>query len=270
MSPLGKDKEETLRRQLECPICFTLMPPPIRQCPNGHTLCDACSQECDSCPQCRSKPINIRALALEQAASDLVCGCPHASKGCTVKLKYKDLRAHAATCAVHVAETPCPVKGCNATMRTNNRLIVEHLKKVHKLELFTASAAGSFTQEFTSGEDWRESSTGTWGPYLLEAHNTTFMWMVAESGKQCYQACITGLGEEKGEFWQTIECYGRGRRTRFKGPIGAPPTRACTRYAHTPLPPLTPRLRSPQYSRRSGSRASTARPTCRRATTRGW
>ena len=33
--------DDALRKQLECQVCLEFMMPPIRQCPNGHTLCDA-------------------------------------------------------------------------------------------------------------------------------------------------------------------------------------------------------------------------------------
>ena len=53
-------------KQLECPVCISTMIPPIRQCQNGHTICDTCSKSVDKCVICRidGRP-TIRNLALE-------------------------------------------------------------------------------------------------------------------------------------------------------------------------------------------------------------
>jgi hypothetical protein len=49
--------EESIAACLECPVCFeNPMLPPIRQCENGHVLCDSCSSRCSECPQCRARP----------------------------------------------------------------------------------------------------------------------------------------------------------------------------------------------------------------------
>ena len=56
--------EELWRQEMECPVCFCTQFSPVRQCPNGHTLCDDCSKHsaCKKCPTCRAAPTSIRCL----------------------------------------------------------------------------------------------------------------------------------------------------------------------------------------------------------------
>eukprot|EP00746_Dinoflagellata_sp_MGD_P018994 gnl/MRDRNA2_/MRDRNA2_144111_c0_seq1.p1 gnl/MRDRNA2_/MRDRNA2_144111_c0~~gnl/MRDRNA2_/MRDRNA2_144111_c0_seq1.p1 ORF type:complete len:285 (+),score=24.39 gnl/MRDRNA2_/MRDRNA2_144111_c0_seq1:113-967(+) len=120
--PMGKAKRQrtseesedtSLEAQLECPICLKYpMMPPIRQCSNGHLLCDACSRkpQCRACPQCRSHPTNIRCLALEKAVGGLTLRCTHAELGCKMKIPYSEVAQHGSNCrygpfkCIHCAE----------------------------------------------------------------------------------------------------------------------------------------------------------------------
>nr|GEW99952.1 E3 ubiquitin-protein ligase SINAT2 [Tanacetum cinerariifolium] len=62
----GVDEEhqmvlKNLYELLECPVCTTIMSPPIYQCPNGHTLCSICKFQVKSCcPICRIDMDSIR------------------------------------------------------------------------------------------------------------------------------------------------------------------------------------------------------------------
>ena len=57
---------------LECPICLdTADQPPIFQCPEGHLICQSCSQHLDACPQCGHALMNSRNRTAEELASKL-------------------------------------------------------------------------------------------------------------------------------------------------------------------------------------------------------
>ena len=57
---------------LECPICLdTADQPPIFQCPEGHLICESCSQHLDACPQCGHALMNSRNRTAEELASKL-------------------------------------------------------------------------------------------------------------------------------------------------------------------------------------------------------
>ena len=63
---------DELMNTLECPICLdTADKPPIFQCPEGHLICESCSQHLDACPQCSHALMNSRNRTAEELASKL-------------------------------------------------------------------------------------------------------------------------------------------------------------------------------------------------------
>lgn len=91
------ESDDEVRKEIECPVCFETAFPPIRQCPNGHAICDTCSKRCEKCPTCRATPISIRCLGLEKLACRVRWPCIFA--GCSKLLKYHDAQTHFASCA---------------------------------------------------------------------------------------------------------------------------------------------------------------------------
>ena len=76
---------------LECPICLdTADKPPIFQCPEGHLICESCSQHLDACPQCGHALMNSRNRTAEELASKLqVLFC-----GMNIALIERNLQIH--------------------------------------------------------------------------------------------------------------------------------------------------------------------------------
>jgi len=98
------EAKRVLLDELLCPVCATgPLLPPVRQCPNGHLLCDPCSKQpaCAKCPTCRCSPTNIRNLALEKiaSASGLTAPCPH----CGSELPFAEFSEHTASCRARPA-----------------------------------------------------------------------------------------------------------------------------------------------------------------------
>lgn len=72
MDKSPKDLDEGLMKELECPVCFEYMKPPISMCENGHSICNDCKPKLNNCPSCRKSFLNVRNLALESLATVLV------------------------------------------------------------------------------------------------------------------------------------------------------------------------------------------------------
>ncbi len=90
----------------ECDICSLHMPPPFRQCTNGHLLCNDCLPKLkDSCPQCRVslKTMAVSLLALELAQSH-PRACTHS--GCEFVGDYLVVVAHERACAQRAIACP--------------------------------------------------------------------------------------------------------------------------------------------------------------------
>jgi hypothetical protein len=90
-----------MRKLLDCPICMTLIVSgPIRQCKNGHHICDNCSSKLEKCPSCEEK-IDGRNRQLENLRELVPLPCQnvdHGYYGCNVELKMKDLKLHQEEC----------------------------------------------------------------------------------------------------------------------------------------------------------------------------
>ena len=87
---------EEEQASLECPVCYSWMQPPFRQCNNEHPICSECrpSYEREECPICRVS-IESNALqpneALEALATRLSLPC---ANGCGEVLSYAVVRPH--------------------------------------------------------------------------------------------------------------------------------------------------------------------------------
>lgn len=82
---------------LECPICFDIFTPPIRICPNGHSLCHTCAQSSKVCPICRSLlNLNSHNLVLENILENLTVPCKF--EGCSEVIVLSRLSQHFDMC----------------------------------------------------------------------------------------------------------------------------------------------------------------------------
>ena len=72
MENTPNDLDEDLRKELECPICYEYMKPPISMCENGHSICSDCKPQLKNCPSCRRPFLPTRNLALESLSTMFV------------------------------------------------------------------------------------------------------------------------------------------------------------------------------------------------------
>eukprot|EP00928_Gymnodinium_smaydae_P080598 TRINITY_DN64267_c0_g1_i1.p1 TRINITY_DN64267_c0_g1~~TRINITY_DN64267_c0_g1_i1.p1 ORF type:complete len:355 (-),score=18.44 TRINITY_DN64267_c0_g1_i1:12-1076(-) len=165
--------EDDIRSKLDCPVCFELMLPPIRQCQDGHALCDACCNTLlqapqPQCPICRTTLDNpvARALQLEQVAGTLRLACKW--EGCDQVFAYGDYAGHLRTCGKRPIN--CPVKG-SACWSGDVRDLRNHLKEVHDLKEHIVRQVNS-SHTFRVDLDWssyRQEFGGPspWRPMIL-------------------------------------------------------------------------------------------------------
>ena len=101
------DLEQSLLRELECPVCMDYMVPPIMMCVNGHNVCDICRPKIPRCPTCRQEFLSGRNVALEHLARDVKYPCSYQKYGCEEFLVHDTVREHQHIC--HYRPQTCPV-----------------------------------------------------------------------------------------------------------------------------------------------------------------
>ncbi|EDW16854.1 uncharacterized protein LOC6575381 [Drosophila mojavensis] len=62
---------DSILRVIECPVCRSLITPPVLQCQNGHLLCLECRIRTETCPICRGFFTPIRSSVAEEIYSVL-------------------------------------------------------------------------------------------------------------------------------------------------------------------------------------------------------
>lgn len=220
-SPRRGEYDEAAAQHMECPVCMELpMLPPIRQCPNGHTLCDGCAAQVGRCPTCTATPVNIRNLGMERLAESLRFSCKHAPL-CSRKVMYGELTAHAGICKFRPIR--CPVFGapCTSEVPMCIDVICEHLEHRHGFDI-PAEPSGSAT--------WRLLDPVTdeqkqWDGPMLRAGGCIFLSRCAlergPSGEQLYVWLkqVGRLFHTQGLYRATALAIGLNRRLIFEGPV---------------------------------------------------
>ena len=135
-SALGVDG---LQDSLTCVICGNLMLPPLKQCVNGHLVCNVClasigrtkgGKSAAVCPTCRVEGIEGRNLALEHLASKRKWPCLAAHNGCKQSMEYCDLKKHKSVCRYNQLAS-CPIADCAEYLGVDAEKVCEHLSTQH-------------------------------------------------------------------------------------------------------------------------------------------
>lgn len=220
----------SLLSQLECVVCFTSpIFPPIRQCPNGHVLCDACSktEQCTTCPQCRAHPTNIRCLALEKAAEGLLLACPFAGQGCKQMCPYEDAGKHTKHCDFKPFKCPLKFGGvCVAMLQANTEDMCGHIREHHNIT--TELVLGDWSPQgwvlVYEKCDVQLAGHGKkrcWKERMLSAEGMHFLVSVQEH-EGFYQVFVKCLAANC-DCWTLFDCtltVGKGRRQLiWKAPV---------------------------------------------------
>ena len=132
---LGKIESEEVLNQLECPVCYDYIIPPVKQCIKGHLVCSSCFQKLvpPTCPTCRSNMSQERNFAVEKIANLLKYPCRYYISGCkeTVLLPKKDF--HERNCQYLLVKCPFMIKNGKCSYNGTLKHTEDHLKKEHKI-----------------------------------------------------------------------------------------------------------------------------------------
>ncbi|KAG5862558.1 hypothetical protein JTB14_016916 [Gonioctena quinquepunctata] len=119
-----------LLSELECPVCYEYMLPPIFQCLNGHSICQTCKVLVTECPMCKNPVQDTQNFVLEKMTQYLDYPCKFHKMGCTFSCKSTEIQNHENGC--EFGPFDCPLKEFfNCQWNSNSSEIVEHLENNH-------------------------------------------------------------------------------------------------------------------------------------------
>lgn len=106
-----KEFDEKMLHFFECPVCKTLMRPPIYQCKFGHSFCNNCRPRLEKCPTCREPFGTTRNYSLEGLTAGISYSCIYHPLGCEQTLQASDTGKHESMCPFRPYH--CPLDDCS-------------------------------------------------------------------------------------------------------------------------------------------------------------
>lgn len=211
-----------LESHVECPICMACpILPPIRQCPNGHTLCDGCSEKVDACPTCRAQPVNIRNRAAESMLAGVKVRCPYAPH-CTFKPLYGEVAKHQEECQHRPIK--CPALNCCdlGAMAMDPPAIVQHLVDKHRATRATIRKQKADEVEAVMiFENPLGLGVANWDPVLITAFSEEFIiqFQASQTGdRSSYAVCLQHVTGSLTKFHYEVSVTGYSRTLLFRSP----------------------------------------------------
>ncbi|KAJ8921086.1 hypothetical protein NQ315_015883 [Exocentrus adspersus] len=131
-------QQQQLLKSFECPICTKYIVPPIRQCCNGHSICQKCFDKISICALCRGRKVEGRALVLERISSLLTFPCAYAEDGCDFRGPGDNIALHQSICAF--SSVMCPLRFYECSWRGEKADVVVHCQTVHPQNFFFSSS----------------------------------------------------------------------------------------------------------------------------------
>ncbi|KAK1386547.1 RING-type E3 ubiquitin transferase [Heracleum sosnowskyi] len=202
---------------LECPVCKSLMYPPIYQCPDGHTLCSDCKLRVHNCcPTCRHELGNIRCLALEKVAESLELTCRYQSLGCHDIFLYYSKLKHEQHCRFRPYN--CPYAGSDCSITGDIPALVAHLKDDHNVDMHDGC---TFNHRYVKANP-HEVENATWMLTVFNCFGRQFClhFEAFQLGSApVYTSFLRFMGEDSEEkkFGYSLEVGGYGRKLTWQG-----------------------------------------------------
>ncbi|KRT79536.1 hypothetical protein AMK59_7660, partial [Oryctes borbonicus] len=127
------ERQESILRELECPVCQDYMYPPIMLCISGHSICSNCKSKVVNCPICTSEFGNTRNYTLEKMLNLMQLPCRNGENGCRFTGNLVAIEEHKSNCKYEHID--CPMFG-DCKWNGTIDLLRPHLDESHKAETF--------------------------------------------------------------------------------------------------------------------------------------
>jgi hypothetical protein len=176
----------------------------IKQCKNGHHICENCGSKVEKCPSCKEK-IDIRSLQLEKLREVTPFPCQNQENGCKVNLKLKYLENHQDN-KCHHGLLQCVMPNCKETKPLKD--LISHLdSQHHKFEasLILGTAIVNFRIE--SGHFYGK---GDWSPWRIKYKTNVYFFLHLsrnEFGIWFAWVSFAGYAPKVEEYWCKIKAF---------------------------------------------------------------
>ncbi|KAF5305197.1 hypothetical protein FQA39_LY09285 [Lamprigera yunnana] len=124
-----------------CPICYSIMVPPIVMCELGHSFCGSCFINIDKCPKCRQSLGFLRNVVVERLQMNFIFPCPNEDDGCDFRSTSIVLKRHELFCDFSLINCELKLDNCNWNG-------VRHKMLSHSLQHHPTNTAVTSTQSF--------------------------------------------------------------------------------------------------------------------------
>lgn len=190
-----EDINENVLKELECPICFQFMIPPIHQCVAGHSICDKCKSEVKECPTCRSAIGNTRNFSLEKMMAHFNYPCKYREYGCDFTSVMEELRVHESDCSFGPYE--CPLKNYdNCSWKNRLNYLLPHIKSEHEECLSDLETVLILVIENEPTEEI----------FIFSKFEKTFKMHFTYDGTTCYWSMqLIGIKKEAADYMYEID-----------------------------------------------------------------
>jgi hypothetical protein len=218
MAAVSMDTTEMRNVAFECPICATLaISGPIRQCKNGHHICNTCASRVGKCPSCKEK-IDIRNLQLENLRGATPFPCKNVDNGCKVELKLKYLKNHQEQCQQGLL--PCVKGSCKEKMPMKD--LISHLDSKHEYQKHTKCLTLKCTSAILHYRLKSIDFKGTlnWNPWRIKYESKTIEYFFLQlsrigGGIWFVWLYIAGYAPKAEEYWCSIKAFSKNDTKRL-------------------------------------------------------
>ena len=161
------NSDET-RSLYQCPVCFDYAMPPVRQCSNGHIVCENCKIKLNICPTCRERyDIEITNLILSKTCVGIQFPCRYKDDGCEEMFSAQEKRNHEKNdCMYMPVKCPTPRTECHFEGKIDET--IRHINAHHgDIPTITGSESQFVIQKELGEMD-------VWA-FKMNAHNQLFL-----------------------------------------------------------------------------------------------
>lgn len=141
-APIDKRSENKvdwqLLKTLKCLVCLEYCCKPIYQCKNGHSICNQCKPKFQNCVLCKAAIQSSRNITLEEIAKWMRYPCKYHKTGCSISLKFHEIKHHEKSCDYGSIECPVAEKD-KCVQKITKANIMRHVLKYHRKHILNTT-----------------------------------------------------------------------------------------------------------------------------------